>query len=60
MARARSNPPASMAELFRHDGRQGGDPGPVRFLEPSPMPVDERTVDLAIRRLRARLGTSAP
>lgn len=60
MARARSNPSASIAELFRHDGRQGGDPGPVRLLEPIILPVDERTVELAIRRLRARLGTSAP
>lgn len=52
--------PASIFDLRRHDGRQGGDPGPVRLAPPSAPPIDERQVDLSIRRLRARLGTSAP
>ncbi|WP_292065920.1 hypothetical protein [Brevundimonas sp. UBA7664] len=49
-----------MFDLRHHDGRQGGDPGPVHLQPPAAAPIDERTVDLAIRRLRARLGTSAP
>lgn len=41
---------------LRHDGRQGGDRGPIR---PGPLacpPIDERQVELSIRRLRQRVA----
>lgn len=51
---------ANIFELMRHDGRQGGDRGPVVLRPPSPPPIDDRLVDLSIRALRARLGITAP
>lgn len=46
-------------ERRHHDGRQGGDRGPVVLRPPSPRPIDDRHVDLSIRALRARLGITA-
>lgn len=48
---------ASIMERVRHDGRQGGDPGPVRLAAPSAgRPIDDRQVEDAILRLRRRLS----
>lgn len=41
-------------DRLHHDGRAGADPGRFR-PQPAPRPIDERVVELAIRRLRQRI-----